>query len=307
MKLPDYLSTRDKLLYFLHQQGIPSSPAGSDKEVQYNNAGSFGASPNFTWTTTGLFVTGSVGATGSVAFNTGDLGVHITGSGSGTLFDISYDTALEATPAIQVTASTYASRSRVGLGTNAPEASLHISSSTLACLLRVDSADSTNASLLYVSASGDVGLGIDIPKTHLDVFHGYVDWLNDDTGGGESVTFGSGTTVAGKLYYLNTSGQWVDADADAVASGASQLLGIALGTDPSTHGMLIRGFFQMTATGLTGTWNEGIPLYVSTDAAKIQVTAPSATGDFVRVVGYCGAGTTNMIYFNPDGTYIEIS
>jgi len=166
--------------------------------------------------------------------------------------------------------------------------------------------------LVWDTETGD-GLGIGLhdigttPKVHLDVNYGYLDDLDDDTGGGESVTFGSGTTVAGKLYYLNTSGVWTETDADAVASGASQLLGIALGTDPSSDGMLIRGFFQMTATGLTGTWNEGIPLYVSTDAAKIQVTAPSDTGEFVRVVGYCGAGTTNMIYFNPDGTYIEIS
>lgn len=307
MSLPDYLSTRQKLLYFLQQSLVPSLAAGNDREIQYNNAGSFGASPNFTWTTTGLFVTGSVRVTGSTAFNTGDLGVHITGSGNGALLDITYDKAAATTPALYVTASTHASRSKVGMGTIAPEASLHVSSSTLACVLRVDSTDSTNASLMYVSASGDVGLGIDTPKTHLDVFHGYVDWLTDNTGGGESVTFGSGTTVAGKLYYLNTSGQWVDTDADAVASGASQLLGIALGTAPSTDGMLIRGFFQMTATGLTGTWNEGVPLYVSTNAAKIQVAIPTATTQFVRIVGYCCAGTSNLIYFNPSSTYVEIS
>ena len=312
MSLPPYLSTRDRLIYFLEGYfiklgaGTSTDPASPVNSVQYNDAGSFGGSANFTWSGTELKLTGSLVATGSLSFNTGDIGAHITGSGAAALLDITYDKATATTPALYVTASTHATRSKVGMGTIAPLASLHVSSSTLGCLLRVDSTDSDESSLLYVSASNDIGISKDVPRIHLDVNHGYLDWLADDTGGGESVTFGSGTTAAGKLYYLNTSGVWTETDADAVASGASQLLGIALGTDPSSDGMLVRGFFQMT-TYLQGTWNEGLPLYVSTTAANVDTTAPSATADFVRVVGYCCAGTTDLIYFNPDGTYIEIS
>jgi hypothetical protein len=170
---------------------------------------------------------------------------------------------------------------------------------------------SADHDLVWNTSTGD-GLGIGLhdvgttPKVHLDVNYGYVDDLTANTGGGESVVFGTGTTVTGMLYYLNTSGVWTATDASAVASGASQLLGIALGTDAAANGMLLRGFFQLVE-GQAGTWNEGVPLYLSTTAGKVHTTAPAAAGNFVRVVGYCGAGTTNMIYFNPDGTYIEIS
>lgn len=168
-----------------------------------------------------------------------------------------------------------------------------------------------SAELVWDTSTGD-GLGIGMhyttatPQTHLDVNYGFLDDLSNDTGGGESVIFGTGTTVAGKLYYLNSSGVWTETDADAVASGATQLLGIALGTNPANDGILLRGFFQMT-TYLQGTWTAGAPIYLSTTAANGDITAPSATGDFVRVVGYCGAGTTDLIYFNPSSTYIEIS
>ena len=58
---------------------------------------------------------------------------------------------------------------------------------------------------------------------------------------------------------------------------------------------------------LTGTFNEGIPLYVcETTAGNINVAAPGATNEFVRVVGYC-TNTSKVIYFNPDGTYITVA
>jgi hypothetical protein len=153
----------------------------------------------------------------------------------------------------------------------------------------------------------DTGFGTATPKVHLDVNYGYLDDLSSNTGGGDWVTFGSGTTVAGKLYYLKNDGVWTAAQADAIATGATQLLAIALGTDAADDGMLLRGFFQMTSY-LQGTWDEGIPIYVSdTHAGQGDIDIPADDGDFVRVIGYCGAGTINLIYFNPSSTYIEIS
>tara|TARA_R110002020_G_scaffold14256_7_gene50605 strand:- start:6743 stop:7801 length:1059 start_codon:yes stop_codon:yes gene_type:complete len=145
------------------------------------------------------------------------------------------------------------------------------------------------------------------PLTALDVHHDPTSLAND-TGGGEVVTFGtaSGALTIGKLYYLNTSGVWTGTQANASSShGNSQLLGIALGTAVS-DGILIRGFFDMNSY-LTGTFNEGIPLYVcETTAGNINVAAPAATNQFIRVVGYA-TSTANVIYFNPDGTYITLS
>jgi len=170
-----------------------------------------------------------------------------------------------------------------------------------------------DADLVWDTTDGD-GLGIGLqhygnkfPQVHLDVNYGYLDDLDNDTGGGESVAFGTGTTTAGKLYYLKNDGVWTEARANAVATGAKELLGIALGTDPATNGMLLRGFFQMTSY-LQGTWDEGIPVYVSdTHAGQGDIDIPASSGDFVRVIGYCGAGTTDLIYFNPSSTYIELS
>ena len=131
--------------------------------------------------------------------------------------------------------------------------------------------------------------------------------LADDTGSGEIVTFGSNTSgmVAGKLYYLDAAGAWVLTDADDVADGGSQLLGIALDAAAS-DGVLLRGFFDVATYLGPGTFNQGVPVYVSTDVGKIAITQPSTSTQFVRVVGYC-TDTTNVIYFNPDGTYITVA
>ena len=168
-------------------------------------------------------------------------------------------------------------------------------------------AGDTLAEAMRINASGSVGIGTTDPATALDTHHDPTG-LSDNTGGGDVITFGtedgSDTLAAGKLMYLNASGVWKYTDADAPATGGSQLLAIALGTAVS-DGLLLRGFFDMT-TYFQGTFDQGVPLYISTTAGSVDIAAPSATGDFVRVVGYC-TDTANVIYFNPDGTYIEIS
>ena len=116
------------------------------------------------------------------------------------------------------------------------------------------------------------------------------------------VTFGSGTLTAGKLYYLNSSGAWAEIDADSVTT-SDGLLGIALGTGAS-DGVLLRGFFD--ATTYLSNFIKGSAVYLSTTAASMDTTAPSATGDIVRCVGWC-TDTANVIYFNPSATYLELS
>ena len=113
---------------------------------------------------------------------------------------------------------------------------------------------------------------------------------------------GSDTLAAGKLMYLNTSGVWVYADADAVGTSGGVLLAIALGTSIS-DGLLLRGFFD--AATLEGSFAKGAACYVSETAGAIDFTRPSAAGDVVRVVGY-GTNTANVIYFNPSGDWIEM-
>ena len=57
----------------------------------------------------------------------------------------------------------------------------------------------------------------------------------------------------------------------------------------------------------------GQQVYVSDSAGKVSGSAPSDTGDVVRIVGHVLSGSNcpitcePIIYFNPDNTYIEIA
>jgi len=115
---------------------------------------------------------------------------------------------------------------------------------------------------------------------------------------GTVVRFGTGTTVAGQVY-THASGAWVavDADADTTTEG---LLGMAIGTDPATDGMLVHGVGYLSHDPGAA----GDVLYVHTTAGQLSATQPSATGDFVRVAGYCLAD--NKVFFSPSQDFIEV-
>ena len=135
---------------------------------------------------------------------------------------------------------------------------------------------------------------------------GGISSLANDTGIGEIVYFGTehpnDDLAAGRLVYLASDGNWRYADADAEVS-TSSLIGIALG-DSIGAGILLKGFFKLNSY-IEGSFAAGAPCYVSEVASEIDFTAPSAAGDFVRIVGY-GTATTNVIYFNPSSTFIEL-
>jgi hypothetical protein len=109
----------------------------------------------------------------------------------------------------------------------------------------------------------------------------------------------SSSTVQGVLYALTANAPAWEA-ADANASNATNLLAIATSTNANL-GMLLNGVFRDSSHGFT----VGSPLYVSTTSGVLTQTAPSGTGDYVRVVGY--AIDANHIYFNPDNTWVQIS
>lgn len=98
----------------------------------------------------------------------------------------------------------------------------------------------------------------------------------------------------GDLVYLSSANTWSQADADAEATCSS-----ALGLRISATEVLTIGVY--TTTGLTA----GSTYYASTTAGGITTTAPSGTGDIVRIVGY--ALSTTEFFFKPDGTFIEVS
>ena len=121
------------------------------------------------------------------------------------------------------------------------------------------------------------------------------------------------TLTLGQICYLTAAGIWAPCDADAVATGGSQLLGIAMGTSPRTNGMLLRGFVQIPSSeilNLPGSGaSDGLPVYVSTTAGHLDFTAPSGTDDFVRIVGYAIDDDSSdvLVYFNPDSTSVVVA
>jgi hypothetical protein len=163
---------------------------------------------------------------------------------------------------------------------------------------------------LTIDTNGKVGIANNAPDKILDVSGDYrfasapnTELDNSDVGYGEVVYIGSSTTTAGRLYYLDAVGGWSFADANAVSS-SSGMLAIAMGSNSGTDGMLIRGFYRSSAFP---SGNIGDILYVSTAVGDLSRTAPTATGDVVRIVGYIIGTTTNTrIYFNPSSDWIEL-
>jgi len=125
----------------------------------------------------------------------------------------------------------------------------------------------------------------------------------DANADGDIVYFGATTSMdAGKIYYYTAGGAWALADADA-ESTAKGMLAVALGSASDTNGMLIRGMVTLD----TDPGTIGDTLFLSTTAGVATSTAPSGNGDIVRVIGYCLDSTNGQIYFNPDGTFVEVS
>ena len=117
----------------------------------------------------------------------------------------------------------------------------------------------------------------------------------------------TGTTTgmtAGAPYIYNELGRWEPTNASAEAT-TKGLVAIALGAESDVNGMLLRG--MVTSTAIAGTPDEGAELYLRATTGTITTVAPSGSGQFVRVIGYCIENSNNRIYFNPDNTYIEIA
>ena len=124
---------------------------------------------------------------------------------------------------------------------------------------------------------------------------------------GDTVVFGSGPSGVdgsieqGKLYYLDSSQQWEEADADAAAS-ATGMLALAIVDDSARF--MVKGLARHSNfVGFT----TGDVLYVSTTAGGITKTAPTGSADIVRIVGYCTDGGNREIYFDPSKDWVELS
>tara|TARA_R110002020_G_scaffold6422_4_gene27351 strand:- start:1307 stop:2779 length:1473 start_codon:yes stop_codon:yes gene_type:complete len=157
-----------------------------------------------------------------------------------------------------------------------------------------------------ISSSGDITANKFIGSTKHDTGS---HTTPGTTGRGDIVYFGTGTTVAGAIYTLTGSGGWSIADANAGPT-ATGSLAIALGSVPSSSGMLLSGMVKLKQ--VDGAVKHGQPLWLSAaNSGNGQTTTPTGNNDIARVIGYTMSGSgTNIaptIYFNPDNTWVEVS
>ena len=111
--------------------------------------------------------------------------------------------------------------------------------------------------------------------------------------------------MAGAIYTLR-SGVWtlIDANTD---NRVDRLCAVAVGTNSSTAGMLIRGCVTLASAFTAGTDVEGVQVYASETAGQATITAPSDSGDLVRILGYSLDVGSKKMFFNPDSTFVEIA
>jgi hypothetical protein len=114
---------------------------------------------------------------------------------------------------------------------------------------------------------------------------------------GTVLSIGTLGLTVGTVYYWNGT-EWADANAGAVAT-ADGLMGISTvsGVAPD---VLVSGIIQLASVpGAVGD-----PLYLDTTNGLLTATAPTGSGQIVRVMGY--KLDTNRVYFNPSQDWLEI-
>ncbi len=151
--------------------------------------------------------------------------------------------------------------------------------------------------------------------TSTSIRHSISGGNDGDYGPGAEIIYGIGTdsVTAGVIYCLkDSSNGWVQVDADFEASTVG-LLAVATAVAGSTNsgsGMIIKGCVTLANAYTAGSDDLGKIVYASLTPGEATLTKPTASGDWVRILGYSlnvSDGTNQKMFFNPDSTYIELT
>lgn len=120
----------------------------------------------------------------------------------------------------------------------------------------------------------------------------------------EAGTAGTALVFGDLVYLAVADSKWelTDADAEATAFGKIGICVLAAADNAATV-ILLWG--KVRADTVFPALTIGAPVYVGLTAGDIVTTAPSATADIVRIVGY--ANTADELFFCPDNTYVELA
>jgi len=158
---------------------------------------------------------------------------------------------------------------------------------------RVDSLNDATGHLRLQDGT-NTSVRVDGTNIYIDASGGGV------TGSGlpDVVYTGDTTTVTGKLYQQNDDSTWSLA-CNTNVDMCKGLLGVAVGTNSSSTGMVVLGTITVTDTFTIGT-----AVFVSDTAGEFTQTAPSDNGSVIRVAGF--AVGANELYVAPSPTWVEI-
>tara|TARA_R100000700_G_scaffold10439_2_gene15225 strand:- start:3358 stop:4455 length:1098 start_codon:yes stop_codon:yes gene_type:complete len=131
-----------------------------------------------------------------------------------------------------------------------------------------------------------------------------------DFGSGAEILTGisNDSVTAGSIYVLK-NGVWTLIDADAEVT-SSQLVGVATAaaaSSDSSAGMIIKGCVTLASAYTAGSDSEGAPVYASATAGEATLTAPSSSGQIVRILGFSLNVSNKKMFLNPDNTFRSIS
>ena len=86
-------------------------------------------------------------------------------------------------------------------------------------------------------------------------------------------------------------------------------MAVALGGNSTTNGMLLRGVVRIGNVPVPGGGSNipGRAVYMSEDVGQIITTAPSTSGNIIRVCGYLIDNDNKQNWFNPSSTWVEKS